>query len=424
MNALGSQILAAGRYHAGKTAPYFQAILYGLAPVSAPQIPTVAVTRHGVLMVNYDTVATWTKEECAGVLVHECMHVLLDHIKRCEEAGRIPELDNIASDMTINPGIWDMGLQLPGGPSGKRPTKGEFHCVYPEEYGFARGLTTDEYYDLLRKHPNVKIVAVEGGGAGQGKCGSCAGEPAKDEPGPNNKASRSAGEMHRIAVQVAEETRNHAANSGRGTVPAFMQRWAEAMLQPPEVPWQKELAAVARFACAWAATAVDHRYDAPSRRQAGIGFGPGRPILPRLRCPVPRVAVVFDTSGSMGDSELGEAGRELDGILKAVGADVTFVTCDADVHGVSQVQTLRDALGRLKGGGGTDMQPAIAALMNHKPKPDIIIIATDLMIGHPGPEPKNTKVIWLGVGNYAGAAPDPPWGRTIRTNKAKNNGKR
>ena len=174
-----------------------------------------------------------------------------------------------------------------------------------------------------------------------------------------------------------------------------------------------------RSACAWRENAVDHRYDAPSRRQAGIGYGPGKPILPRFRMPVPNVAIILDTSGSMGVQELAEAGRETAGILKAVGANVTFCTCDAAVTGVTKVRTIDEALKRLKGGGGTDMRPAFEALMKERPKPEVIICITDLAIGDPGPEPKGAKVLWVAVGAYAQHCQDPAWGRVVRTSSAK-----
>lgn len=463
MSDVAKETFAAGRYIAKDKAPYFRAALHGFAPIEVPGLGTIGVTKHGVLMIDWAFIEKVTPEECAGLLVHECLHIVLKHADRSERAGRDRHLDNQASDMAINSMVLDMGLKLPGGGPGVTVDH-PLHGQYPEDHGWKRGLTADEYYELLRqkqasqgtknkKHafgaggPSTEGMGGEGtasapnnesGEGGQGKdadhdhegmgapktgggfCGSCAGNPFPDEPDQKHKASRSENELHRISRQVAADTIEHAKSSqGRGSIPAYLRRWAEEMLSPPEVPWQQELACSTRNACAWRDQAVEHRYDAPSRRQWGLGFGPGKPILPRLRMPVPRVAIIFDTSGSMGHEELSEAGREAAGILKSIGADVTFCTCDAAVTGISKVRSLREVLAKLSGGGGTDMAPAFASLMRERPRPEVIICATDLWIGDPGPEPQGTKVIWLAVGKMASSQGDPRWGKTIRTTAAK-----
>lgn len=461
---------AAGRLIAREKAPYMRALLLGFAPIETPGLGTIGVTEHAVLMVDWAFIDQVTAEEMAGLLIHECMHILLKHASRAHRAGRDVRIDNIAADMAINPSIWDMGLKLPGG-NAKQTVEHPLHGKYPEDYGWARGLTTDEYYEKLRQLPQHQqpqriVISVKGaGGQGTGEdgeggegapqdpndasgeggsggdaahskpgqgggaadkpktaggwCGSCAGNPMPGEPDQKHKASRSENEMHRISRAVAEAVLEASSGPDRGTVPSFMKRWAEQILTPAEIPWQKELAVVTRAACAWRENAVDHRYDAPSRRQAGVGYGVGKPVLPRFRQPVPNVAVILDTSGSMGSQEMGEACREVNGILKTIGAEVSFCTCDASVNGISKVRNVKEALARLHGGGGTDMAPGFAAVMKQRPRPEVVICLTDLCIGDPGPKPVGAKVIWVAVGQYAQSAPDPPWGKTIRTDSAK-----
>ena len=68
---------------------------------------------------------------------------------------------------------------------------------------------------------------------------------------------------------------------------------ADYALAPPVVPWQAVFARAARKAVAFKRGADTRRYDAPSRRQAGLGYGPGCAVLPRLRGIVPSVAVTL-----------------------------------------------------------------------------------------------------------------------------------
>lgn len=384
---------------------------------------TIGVTDKAVLMWDPEWMAGNTPEQAAGLLIHECMHLMLGHMKRGKAAGRDPALDNKAGDLAINPGIVDMGFKLPDG-----ARKG----LFPEDFGWERGLTTDEYYELLRK------LQEEGGGSGGGSapghigagaCGSCAGNPNPNEPGnPNGgtdpqtaqalgQAERSPAELDRMVRQVAEDIRAEASRS-RGTVPAGLQRWADEALKPAEVPWDQKLRRLARAALAWTAGASDHRYDMPSRRQAGIGYGPGKPVLPRLRQPKPKVGVIGDTSGSMGNAELAAVIRETNGVLKALGADVLFAACDSDVHGgVKKVKTATDLAKAMRGGGGTDMRPAFEEMMKSRPAPNIIICITDGQVGDGVPDkaPPGVKVIWVGVGPHQ--MRPAPWGEYLPIGK-------
>jgi predicted metal-dependent peptidase len=162
----------------------------------------------------------------------------------------------------------------------------------------------------------------------------------------------------------------------------------------------------------WRSGAVDYRYDGPSRRQAGLGYGNGAPILPRLRRPVPRVAIALDTSGSMGGDELSAALNETQGILRAVGAEVTFLSCDAEVHALGQIHSVADALKLVKGGGGTDFRPVFAALEKKRERPDVLVFFTDGYGPAPARAPLWCSTVWVLVGRTV--REPATWGTCIR----------
>src|SRR6202021_1342615 len=112
---------------------------------------------------------------------------------------------------------------------------------------------------------------------------------------------------------------------GAGTVPAGLLRWAEAVLSP-KVDERKMLAAELRRAVAEVSGAVDYSYRRPSRR-GGVAR---HVVLPALRRPVPDVAVVCDTSGSMTEDLLAAALAEVEGLLRALGMarQVRVLACD------------------------------------------------------------------------------------------------
>lgn len=445
------ETFSAGRLLAREKARYLRTLLVGLAPLETPGLGTIGVTEHGVLLVDWDFIAKCTPEEVAGLLVHECLHVCLKHMARARAAGRDMAINNKAADLAINPAVLDMGLRLPGGGPGITVDH-PLHGLYPEDFGWPRGLTSDEYYELLRKQEQAGGQGKDGGHKGKGAkgaggngkpdapndeqgeggqgsdadhdhagggeakdgdqgdkphtgggfCGSCAGRKHPGEPDEGNKASRSQAEMERMKRTVAEAIRETLASPNRGTVPGFMQRWAEEMLKPSTIPWQQKLAMVTRHAVAWASTPADYRYDGPSRRQAGLGFGVGRPVLPRMRLPIPLVDEIIDTSGSMGTQELVDAMSETNAILKATGAKLRLCTCDAAVSGITRIDNIQQAMGALKGGGGTDMRPAFHALEKERPRPNVIVCITDGLVGDGWPTvpPVGVRVILVLVGKY------------------------
>ena len=101
--------------------------------------------------------------------------------------------------------------------------------------------------------------------------------------------------------------------------------------------------------------AVDYTYRRPARRQSVFPDV----VQPTLRAPLPRIAVVVDTSGSMSDKMLSQALGEIKGMLQATGLNgVTVLPCDAQVHSVQTVFAAHQV--RLQGGGGTDMGAGLA----------------------------------------------------------------
>jgi predicted metal-dependent peptidase len=184
-----------------------------------------------------------------------------------------------------------------------------------------------------------------------------------------------------------------------------MVRWAEALLSP-KTDWRKILAGAVRAAAAHMPGAVDYSYTKPSRRQGQAGNG--KVVLPSLRRPVPEVAVVVDTSGSIQQDELAQALAEVRGILSALGVGAVVLSVDSAVHTCQKVFGVGQL--RLGGGGGTDMGVGIADALKLKPKPHVIVVLTD---GYtPWGDTKPTAKVVAGI---LGDGPAPPqWAKEVR----------
>jgi predicted metal-dependent peptidase len=399
--------LAAGRLMAGEKMPYFRAALWAMIPHEARGLGTFGVTEAGVLLWDPEKATQWSVEEVAETLIHETGHLLRDHAKRCKQMGADPGRWNCAADAEINDDLKAAGMLKQG------------EWVLPQSFGGEDGKLAEEYYHLIRSQQQGKGggKGKEGGKSegkgkdgsgfappekpqvGAGWCGSGAGRPVPGEPDTEVTQGRSEADIARVRRQVAEEIRKET-ERGRGTVPAGWARWADAHLQPAVIPWQHKLARYARHAMAERAGMTDYSYKRPSRRQAGMGWGPGSPILPIMRGNKPDVLAVVDTSGSMGDAEMHEALVEVNGIMKGVGGEIRFMSCDAMVHATGQVSNIAQVRRLLKGGGGTDFRPVFSAALKMPKKPSVLVFLTDGCGPAPACAPPGISTIWVLIGPY------------------------
>lgn len=382
--------IGAARLRAIGKWPWMQVVLFSLMPVEAKGLNTLGVTRNGVLLVDPEALSRWTLDELAGVLVHECGHLIQDHATRREQLSADPKLWNIAADMELNDDLKNAGWALPEG-GGLQPTT----------YNYEEGLLAEEYYQkIVEDNPDIQNK-----GPANGNCGGAAGNPGDGEESYDQEADggRSETEMNAIRRETAAAIQQEA-SSGRGSVPAGYSRWADELLQPPKIDWRTKLTRLCRRYVAKRAGAVDMAYHRPSRRQAGLGFGPGCPVLPKYFAPVPLVGIAVDTSGSMGEDELAIAVSETNGVLKKTSADVMFVACDADISDpIKRIDKIEDLKKCLKGGGGTDFRPVFAAFskLPKQQRPETIIFITDGGGVAPAAAPQGYTVIWVIVGPYA-----------------------
>jgi predicted metal-dependent peptidase len=419
------QKLAAARRQAGKLTPYFASVLLSLVPrkvdAELMPMPTIGVTKNLIMLWCEAFVKSVTVQELAAVLVHEVNHAIRSHPAQFEAAGVDMMLANIAGDLEINDDLRQIqDIVLP---------KGTYAPLVPEQFGFKPGKTWREYYALLQQmaksgssgksglgEGNVPGPDGKGNrapGVGHGRCGSMGGHALDHEPGDGDADARSDKDIDRIKKETAHAVQEHSKAKGRGSVPAGLERWAEGALKPPKVRWQDKLARAARNAVAFKAGAVDLRYTRPARKQAGIGYGIGRPILPTYVAPVPRVMVAVDTSGSMGDDELRRCLAECDGVLRAVGSDIQFITCDADVHTDTVIKNWRDVAKKLNGGGGTDFRPMFTRAMSKRLRPEVLVVCTDGCGPAPAYPPPGLRVVWVLCGTHRSIPVDVETGRSI-----------
>jgi predicted metal-dependent peptidase len=378
--------------------------VFGAQVIAEPGSGTVRVDEGWRMRADPSLTAGWTAAQLGSVLVHHVCHLLRTHAERAQAAGVGPDEGSTwirAADAEINDDLVPAGLELPG------------HPVLPDQLGAPDGLLAEQYFDAIRARDGRRgrgggtkeRSGPSGPGEAAGSWLDC-GSGADGVPRPGDGAGGLPGwQAELLRRQVAHDVLTHAKQAG--TVPAGLLRWAEDFLHP-KVDWRRLLAAELRRAVAQVAGAVDYSYRRPSRRSTVAG----QVVLPALRRPVPEVAVVCDTSGSMTSDLLAMVLAEVEGLLRALGLarQVRVLACDTAAAPARRVSSARQV--QLIGGGGTNMGAGIAAAVALRPRPAVTVVLTDGYTPWPAAAPKGTRVVVGLLG--AGAPAAPPWARAVR----------
>lgn len=382
--------IAAARLWGAIRFPYLASALFASRVVAAPGLGTIAVDRSWRLYMDPDVVSEWSAAEVGSVLVHHVGHLLRDHAARAQQLG-VDEASEMAwvsaADAEINDDLVDADVSFPVDP------------IVPSALGCEPGKFAEDYFRAIRDKPAF---------CKSGECGSAAhGRARRWEINADGIPQINPASAHLLRCKVASEIRSCAGRSP-GTVPAGWQRWADDLLEP-KVDWRRALAAEVRAGVASVAGCVDYSYMRPSRRASVTGDV----ILPALRRPLPTVAIVIDTSGSMSPELLAAALAEVKGILQGVGLDrdhLHVLSCDAHVHNVQRVTSARQV--ELRGGGGTNMGAGIDAALELRPTPSVIVVLTDGYTPWPAAGPQRARVVvgLLGEAQW----PAPAWARCVR----------
>nr|MBA3824468.1 peptidase [Ktedonobacterales bacterium] len=316
----------------------------------------VAAVDESLREIYLNPTIAMSEMECRFVLAHEMLHAGLRHGERRQ--GRDPFLWNVACDYVINQWLIEMDV-------GVLP---RFGALYDVEL---KGLSAEAVYDRIVGDLRTlrKLTTFRGQGMGD----------IIDGRTPEwwaNGDGVALDEFYRRAL--GQGLTYHQAN-GRGLVPAGLVEEIAALAQPP-IPWDVELARW--FDHYFPPLEKTRTYFRPSRRQGATPDIPRpRYVAAEQRVEARTFGVVLDTSGSMERAVLARAlGAIASYALAREVPAARVIFCDAAAYdaGYLPPEAIAERV-RVRGRGGTVLQPGIDLLQNAEDFPATapILIITD-----------------------------------------------
>lgn len=376
---------------------FYAEIIASMRRFNTPSIKTagVCIKDDIELHINNDWFETLPVEQRAGVLKHECEHILRDHIVRLKEIAPdvytktddvaqniINQMKhrslNVAADYAVNSNINPNNLP-------------DFVC-YAKQANLPNGETVEWYHDKIKNQDQRpqkgKGHPEDSEGDGQD------GFPSHSLWGESEGSKEILKEkIKQVLNKAAEKTRA----AGRMT---SEQELLLSKLNAHTVNWKQQLA---RF-CARAIESKIESSKKKRNRRYGI-IHPGAVKIEELH-----IGVAADSSGSVSNEAYTQFLSEIENVAKY--AKVTFVDADCEVKAAHVWK--KGAPRKRKGGGGTAYQPALT-YFNEETEIDALIYFGDMDISDQPLKPKY-PVLWAIVGNQP---PPAKFGSEIRV-KVKN----
>ncbi len=373
------------------------------------------------LLVNPNFFDTLSIDERIAVLIHECQHVILQHIFRKGE--RDHKLFNIAADIAINQFIDNI------------PEGG----MFPKTFELPEHLTTEQYYSLLKKEQEKQqqekdeyedengepddCENCQGSGEQEQDCESCDGsgeqdgedgekepcedcqgsgksqEPCEDcqgsgdkpgtgWPGPSDgKPDLTGNEEHTLDSHEAWDQVNaedeelakdqmgrileDAISKSRGNTPANIEQLMELWRKKPVISWKRVLKR-------YVASKKGAKINTIKRRDRRL---PGRHDLKgkKTHYDQPTVVVGVDVSGSMSDEEIFNGLVEIAEVCKITHSKLKVVQIDTNIQGMEDFDEKAKGFVR-RGCGGTYMGEMPKYLVENKVQVDVLVMISDMYI--------------------------------------------
>ena len=341
------------------------------------------------------------EQELNFLVAHENGHKMYRHLttwkKLHDEDAR---LANSACDYVINLMLKDLDptesvIAMPRYPQGHKMA-GKVMGLVDERF---RGMNSKQVFDILKQEQEEG--GSGGGDGGEGGLDDHDWQDAKDMTEEEKKElEREIDQAIRQGVMAQQKI----AGSGAGGLDREL-----AELLEPKVNWREVLRDFVKSIC--------NSKDASSWRRVNRRFLSTGVYMPTLIGEkVGHLVIAIDTSGSVGDEELGEFLSEVKGIAEEVNpACVDLLYWGSSVvghetYGDGEAANIINST-RPKDGGGTSPSCVSEYLKEKNIKPECVIILTDGCVGNDWGSEWTAPTLWCIVGDYFDGEADN--GKTI-----------
>lgn len=310
-----------------------------------------------------------------GVILHENLHKAFRHTTMWKHLYEDhAQMANMACDFVIN-------LMIVDADNGRGEVVLPKEGLYDPKY---RGWDSQQVFNDLKKQAKQGSVHVKTVGDQQGKDipvekggkGGLDGVDSLDEHDWEGAKEMGKEEKEALAKDIDQALRQGAILAGKmkGNVPREVSEALEA-----KVDWRE---ALREFVNSFCMDKDESTWRRPNRRW--IDQDVYMPSL--IGESVGRIVVAIDTSGSIGNEEIGQFLGELKKICETVrpeGIDLMYWDMDVCQHEKYEQDELDNLLSstKPKGGGGTDPQCVVDYIKAHKLKPECAVVLTDGYVG-------------------------------------------
>ena len=331
---------------------------------------------HFNLYINPTLFSKFTIEQRLGILKHEMLHILFNHIRRKED--RDHTAFNYATDCAINQQI--DRTHLPEG------------CIYPDNFPSTKevpnNLTAEQYYELLDKSFSDEGDG-SGSGDGNGTSRSKSGKQGKllDDHGKWGESEGDSELQDDIAKNMIERSISNTEKS-RGGVPSQISDWLSLVSHKRELNWKQVLRNIVGNKRVGSKKTLLRR----DRRLPNFEWIKGRTKDRKFD-----LLLISDVSGSVSDTALLSLWGEVRNICDVTNTPVNLIQVDTRPCKPEQLKKTTKSIER-KACGGTILHPALDMAKDHKLDYNAIVVTTDGYLCSDDVlafAATNKRVIWL-----------------------------
>jgi predicted metal-dependent peptidase len=297
-------------------------------------------------------------KERIGIIIHEVLHVICKHIVRTESRKFLEW--NIACDLAINQKI-------------KNLPKGVFKVEEMTPYPFPRGYNAEVYYDLLTKEV-MDSLALEDKSLSPALLDNH--EYWLESEEISNVVAES--EIEYIVRKAYTKSKGNISQDIYNLISIYTNKSGG-------INWKNLLKKSLRKRITGIVYTLKKR-NKRYRNDPNI-----RGVRKKLSA---SAIVILDVSGSMGDEEILLGLNEVKNICKVNNTSVKIIQVDTEVKEVTDFNKHSNFINR-RGGGGTELYPAIEYIRNKRLPVDNLVVITDGGMEHRWENPLRCPTVFL-----------------------------